>query len=80
VADLVAVLGVPQPKASRHLACLRRAGFVEARESGTWSFYRLARPASALHRRLLEAARAAPGPGADARRDRDLRRRGGCCP
>lgn len=35
-------LRIPQPKASRHLAYLRRAGLVEARRAGTWMHYRLA--------------------------------------
>lgn len=35
-------LKIPQPKASRHLAYLRRAGLVSARRSGTWMHYRLA--------------------------------------
>ena len=36
-------LGVPQPKASRHLAYLRRAGLVTGRKDGLWVHYRLAR-------------------------------------
>ena len=47
VGDLVEVLKVPQPKVSRHLAYLRKAGLVIAREDGLWNFYRLA-PASTL--------------------------------
>src|SRR5215471_2910875 len=35
-------LRIPQPKASRHLAYLRRSGLVSARRSGTWMHYRLA--------------------------------------
>lgn len=35
-------LKIPQPKASRHLAYLRRAGLVSARRAGTWIHYRLA--------------------------------------
>lgn len=35
-------LRIPQPKASRHLAYLRRAGVVTARRAGTWMHYRLA--------------------------------------
>jgi ArsR family transcriptional regulator, arsenate/arsenite/antimonite-responsive transcriptional repressor len=34
-------LHIPQPKASRHLAYLRRAGLVETRREGLWVFYRL---------------------------------------
>src|SRR5258707_12433458 len=35
-------LKIPQPKASRHLAYLRRAGLVEARRDGLWMHYRMA--------------------------------------
>jgi ArsR family transcriptional regulator len=35
-------LRIPQPKASRHLAYLRRAGLVTARRAGTWMHYQLA--------------------------------------
>jgi ArsR family transcriptional regulator len=35
-------LGLPQPKVSRHLAYLRRAGLVEKRKAGQWAHYRLA--------------------------------------
>ena len=34
VGDLVTRLGLPQPKVSNHLACLRWCGFVEARREG----------------------------------------------
>ncbi len=35
-------LKIPQPKASRHLAYLRKAGLVDARREGLWMHYRLA--------------------------------------
>ena len=35
-------LQLPQPKVSRHLAYLRRAGLVETRKDGLWVHYRLA--------------------------------------
>jgi ArsR family transcriptional regulator len=35
-------LAVSQPKASRHLAYLRRAGIVQTRRQGLWVYYRLA--------------------------------------
>jgi DNA-binding transcriptional ArsR family regulator len=34
VGELVARLGLPQPKVSNHLACLRWCGFLEARREG----------------------------------------------
>lgn len=54
VCHLVAVLGVPQPTASRHLAYLRKAGLVVARRDGLWMHYRLAPPRSEFHKMLLE--------------------------
>ena len=53
VCDLVEVLGVPQPKVSRHLAYLRRAGLVVARREGLWMHYRLAPATTAVHKSLL---------------------------
>lgn len=35
------VLGVSQPKVSRHLAYLRNAGIVDARRDGKWMHYRI---------------------------------------
>ena len=46
VCYLVEVLNVPQPKISRHLAYLRRAGLVLARRDGKWMHYRLASPSN----------------------------------
>ena len=54
VCDLVKALRVPQPRASRHLAYLRKAGLVLARKQGYWSYYRLAPASNALHTKLLE--------------------------
>ena len=68
VCDIVGVLGVPQPKASRHLAYLRRAGLVTARKEGLWSYYRLA-PA-----RDQGARKAARLPGVLLRRRRGMAR------
>lgn len=41
VCYLQAVLKTNQPKISRHLAYLRKAGLVEARRDGKWTHYRL---------------------------------------
>jgi ArsR family transcriptional regulator len=48
VCYFVEVIGVPQPKISRHLAYLRRAGIVAARREGKWMHYKLVMP-SDLH-------------------------------
>lgn len=42
VCDIHESLRIPQPKASRHLAYLRKAGLVDARREGLWMHYRLA--------------------------------------
>lgn len=44
VCFFVEVLGTNQPKISRHLAYLRRAGVVKARREGKWMHYRLVSP------------------------------------
>jgi len=44
VCYFIDVIGAPQPKISRHLAYLRRAGIVRARREGKWMHYRLAVP------------------------------------
>lgn len=44
VCYFVEVLRVSQPKISRHLAYLRRAGIVVARREGKWMHYRIALP------------------------------------
>lgn len=45
VCFLVEILGQSQPKVSRHLAYLRRAGVVAARREGKWMHYRIVVPA-----------------------------------
>jgi ArsR family transcriptional regulator len=47
VCYFVDVLRQPQPKISRHLAYLRRAGLVEARREGKWMHYRIVMPVHA---------------------------------
>ena len=48
VCYFVAVLGQSQPKISRHLAYLRRAGIVASRREGKWMHYRIAMPDPAV--------------------------------
>lgn len=82
VGDLVSVLGVPQPTASRHLAYLRRSRLVLDERRGQWTFYRLAPAAPGFHEKVLEALAAARSKQtrADVAALRALRRVGGCCP
>lgn len=54
VCGLVDVLDESQPKVSRHLAYLRRAGLVESRKDGQWAYYTLSKPTNAFHSKLLE--------------------------
>ncbi|MEO5929579.1 MAG: metalloregulator ArsR/SmtB family transcription factor [Candidatus Kapaibacterium sp.] len=51
VCFFVEILQTNQPKISRHLAYLRRAGIVGARRDGKWIHYRIVEPAdpSAAH-------------------------------
>lgn len=42
VGELVERLGLPQPKVSNHLACLRWCGFIEARREGRTVYNRIA--------------------------------------
>jgi ArsR family transcriptional regulator, cadmium/lead-responsive transcriptional repressor len=41
VGDVVSRLGLPQPKVSNHLACLRWCGFIEARREGRTVYNRI---------------------------------------
>ena len=55
VGELVQRLGVPQPKVSNHLACLRWCGFIEARREHRVVFNRIA---DKRVLKMLELARA----------------------
>ena len=84
VGDLVAILRVPQPTASRHLAYLRKAGLVLSRAEGLWNYYRLAPAKSPFHGKLLDCLGAcftdAPEIKMDKNRLNKIRKNGGCCP
>jgi ArsR family transcriptional regulator len=84
VGDLVNVLRVPQPTASRHLAYLRRARLVQARKDGLWVFYSLAPARGRFHQTLLECLGACfqevPELHEDAKRYARIKKAGGCCP
>lgn len=84
VGDLVAILRVSQPMASRHLTYLRKSGLVKPRKEGLWIYYSLSPARSSFHRRLLECLECCfseiPELAADAIKAKKLRRSGGCCP
>ncbi|HEY8411552.1 MAG TPA: metalloregulator ArsR/SmtB family transcription factor [Pyrinomonadaceae bacterium] len=54
VCFFVEILKTNQPKISRHLAYLRRAGIVDARREGPWMHYRIAEPNDADAARVLK--------------------------
>jgi len=53
VCDLCEILEEVQPKISRHLAYLRRAGLIAARQEGRWAFYRITEKPTAAQKALL---------------------------
>ena len=59
VFHLVEALGESQPKVSRHLSYLRRAGIVSTRRDGLWVYYRLAEPLDRPAADILGALRRA---------------------
>jgi ArsR family transcriptional regulator len=83
VCDLVDGVDAPQPTVSRHLAVLRRAGFVAVRRDGLWAHYRLADGAAELLERLFECLRDCsahcPEFPQDEKRVRAARKARGCC-
>jgi ArsR family transcriptional regulator len=57
VCYFVEILKMAQPKVSRHLAYLRRAGIVAARREGKWMHYRIIPPSDEHVLRILEELR-----------------------
>jgi ArsR family transcriptional regulator, arsenate/arsenite/antimonite-responsive transcriptional repressor len=55
VCYFVEILRQGQPKISRHLAYLRKAGVVTARREGKWMHYRISPPTDAAAASILEA-------------------------
>lgn len=53
VCYFVEILGQSQPKISRHLAYLRRAGVVAARREGKWMHYKIVVPSNVGAARIL---------------------------
>ena len=80
VCDIHDSLKIPQPKASRHLAYLRRAGLVTTRREGLWVHYQLAPAADPLVATIQQAVTHAlahvDAVTKDAQR---LQRQTGCC-
>jgi ArsR family transcriptional regulator len=69
VCYFVEILDETQPKISRHLAYLRRAGLVTARRDGKWIHYTIARPADPQVAAVLDATLDAAASQRDMQRD-----------
>lgn len=80
VCHIQASLKISQPKASRHLAYLRRTGLVATRRDGLWVHYRMAALPNAIletvHRTVQHTLRHVESVHKDLAR---LERRIGCC-
>jgi ArsR family transcriptional regulator len=74
------VIGAPQPKISRHLAYLRKAGIVAARREGKWMHYRLATPSSSHAASILKSVIDALKQDKELQRDRQRLNRACCGP
>jgi ArsR family transcriptional regulator len=72
-------LRIPQPKASRHLAYLRRSGLVETRRQGLWIYYRLSDSRDPIVRTIRQTVAHVLGHVGTIHRDADrLRKKIGC--
>src|SRR5215472_15838877 len=71
VCFFVEILKTNQPKISRHLANLRRAGIVGARREGSWMHYRIVEPSDADAARVLKDVMSWLASDQEMQRDRD---------
>ena len=71
VCFFVEVLNTNQPKISRHLAYLRRAGIVASRREGKWMHYRLIEPSDPQAANIFREVRSWLGNNSEMRRDRE---------
>ena len=70
VCYFVEILKQSQPKVSRHLAYLRRAGIVRARREGKWMHYSIERPADPAAAAILNTTLASFGADREMQADR----------
>ena len=80
VCYFIEVIGAPQPKISRHLAYLRRAGLVAARREGKWMHYRLTVPRDSHAASILKSTIEALKENEEIQRDCDRLNRACCGP
>ena len=71
VCFFVEVLGTNQPKISRHLAYLRRAGVVAARREGKWMHYRVSEPSDEHAARIFAEVMRWLGEDRDMQKERE---------
>jgi ArsR family transcriptional regulator len=83
VCDLVDIIKVPQPTASRHLAYLRKAGLVATEKRGLWIYYSLTPAKTKFHKRLIGCLAACFEEVTEIRQDKarqaKLKKSGRCC-
>src|SRR5213082_3505991 len=80
VCDIHESLKITQPKASRHLAYLRRSGLVDTRRDGLWIHYRLATPSDPVVATIAAAVAHALTHVDTVQKDGErLQKRNGCC-
>jgi len=80
VCDIHESLKIPQPKASRHLAYLRRSGLVDTRRDGLWIHYRLANSSDPVIAAISDAVKHALTHINSVQKDGErLKKRTGCC-
>lgn len=80
VCFFVEILKTNQPKISRHLAYLRKAGIVGARREGPWMHYRIVEPADPDAARVLSDTLAWLSNDSEMQRDRERLERVCCAP
>jgi ArsR family transcriptional regulator, arsenate/arsenite/antimonite-responsive transcriptional repressor len=80
VCNIHEALKIPQAKASRHLAYLRRVGLVTTRREGLWIYYRLSKSADPIVATIEDATTHVLGHVEALRRDAErLEKQTGCC-
>jgi ArsR family transcriptional regulator len=55
VCDLMAALQLPQSTTSRHLAYLKRSGWLTSRQEGLWSYYSISAALRTCNAEILQA-------------------------
>lgn len=80
VCNIHDALKIPQAKASRHLAYLRRVGLVTTRREGLWIYYTLSKSADPIVAAIEDATTHVLGHVEALRKDAErLEKQTGCC-